>query len=571
MNTTSKRICAALVGVLLGACAGPSTTTTSAVSALAPTVQVKLIAFNDFHGNLMPSGLKVPVPDATLPGGVRQQPAGGIEAFSALVQKLKAENPRNAVVSAGDMVGASPLLSALFGDEPTVEAMNLVGVDFHGVGNHEFDRGTAHLKHLHDGGCEPDAKTGKADCSGRPAFAGAKFPFLAANVIVDATGEPLFPPYAVKEFDGIKVAFIGLTLRGTAQVVRPAGTAGVHFADEVETVNALVPKIQQQGISAIVVLIHEGGQQSGGINDCTDFKGAVKPIVEHLDPAIQVVVSAHTHRYYVCDFGGKLTTSAGNFGTLLTDIDLTLDRASGKIIAKHAQNRVVYPDGDKDGRLASVLARYTALSAPLENRVVGKLARPLKPHERGSPENELGNLIADAHLHGTAAADKGGAQIAFNNQTSVRAPIVGDADGNVSYGSVFRAQPFQNDLVVMSLTGAQLVRVLEHQLSVEPTNSDRMRLDVSAGFHYAWDVTRPVGQRVLPESLTLNGKPIVLTQKYRVAVNNFLAAGSEGHSAFAEGTDRVVSVLDMEAVVGYLEAHNPYEPPPLGLRSQPIR
>ncbi|MBI3714803.1 MAG: bifunctional metallophosphatase/5'-nucleotidase [Betaproteobacteria bacterium] len=529
-------------------------------------VDVTLIAFNDFHGNLKSPNLQVKMPDATRPDGVRPVVAGGVEAFSALVQKLRAEHPLTAVVSAGDLVGASPLLSALFDDQPTIEAMNLLGIDVHGVGNHEFDHGIAHLKRLQNGGCEPDAKTGKPDCGGRAPFAGARFPFLAANVIEEATGKPLFSPYAIKDFDGIKVAFIGLTLRDTPNLVRPGGTTGARFDDEVETVNRLVPLIQLQGVQAIVVLIHEGGAQRGGINDCQGFRGPIKEIAEQFDPAIQVVVSAHTHQAYICRFGERLITSAGSFGTLLTEIDLTLERASGKIVSARAENKVVATDGPVDARLSPMLARYTELAAPLENRIVAKVAHTLNRRVRPAGESELGNLIADAQLFGTSTPDKGGAEIAFNNQTSLRAAIAPDAGGNVSYGALFRAQPFQNDLVVMTLTGAQLIRALEHQWGADLSATERTLLDVSAGFHYQWDAAKPEGQRIVPGSVTLHGKPIAADATYRVAVNSFLAGGSEGHVVFTEGTERLVSVLDLEALVSYLEARNPYTPPPLGAR-----
>ena len=525
------------------------------------TVEVKLIAFNDFHGNLRTPSLRVPVPDATKPTGIRFDPAGGIEQFSALVQSLKAKNPNYAVVSAGDMVGASPLLSALFKDEPTIEAMNLVGVDFHAVGNHEFDYGIRHLKRLKNGGCKIDDKTGQPDCEGRAPYAGANFAFLAANVIEAATGQPLFPAWGVKEFDGIKVAFIGMTLRGTAAIVRPAGTAGVSFRDEVETVNALVPQIRAQGIEAIVVLLHEGGIQSGGINDCRNFNGEIKGIVERIDKAIDVVLSAHTHQAYVCEFGGKLVTSAGSFGTLLTEIDLSLDRATRDVVRRSARNLVVKPDGDRDTRLAALIDTYAGMSAPLENRVVAKVSRELARTDWKPVETELGNLIADAQLYATAAPDKGGAVIAINNQTSVRDSIVPGADGGVSYGALFRVQPFQNDLIVMTLTGSQLKRALEHQFT-----SERTLLDVSAGFSYTWDAAKPPGEKVPANSLRLDGVAIEPDLQYRVTVNNFLAGGSERHTVFAEGTERQVSVLDLDALVGYLGAHSPYSPPPLGKR-----
>ena len=533
-------------------------------------VEVKLIAFNDFHGNLKTPNLRVPVADASQSIGFRLEPAGGVEQFSALVQSLKAKNPNHVVVSAGDMVGASPLLSAFFRDEPTIEAMNLVGVDIHAVGNHEFDYGSKHLKRLRDGGCAEN-KDGKPDCDGREPYAGSKFPFLAANVVENATGQTLFPPYVIKDFDGVKVAFIGLTLEGTPALVRLSGTAGLSFRNEVATVNGLVPEIRAKGVEAIVVVMHEGGGQGagGGINDCKDFSGKAKELVEKFDASVEVVLTAHSHHFYICDIAGKLMTSAGSYGTLVTEIDLKINRATGKIVSKKAQNRVVDPNGRKDPALTVLLDKYTRLAAPLENRVVAKLTREVT-HARGrsagpgngeSGETALGNLIADAHLFATAAPDRGGAVISFNNPGSLRAPIIPAADGGVKYGDLFKAQPFQNDLVVMTLTGKQLRDVLEQQFNF--VDYDRV-LGVSTGFSYAWDHAKPRGERIVQGSMKLNGMPIQAALQYRVAVASFLADGGDGFGMFHDGTDRQVALTDLAALVEFLSANSPYTPPSLG-------
>jgi 5'-nucleotidase len=553
---------AVALSVLITSCAlAPVPVSAPTAAALSATVDVKLIAFNDFHGNLRTPSLRVPVPDASQSTGIRFDPAGGVEQFSALVQTLKAKNKNFAVVSAGDMVGATPLLSAFFHDEPTIEAMNLVGVDFHAVGNHEFDYGVTHLKRLKNGGCKVDEKTRQADCGGRPAYGGANFGFLAANVIESATGQPLFPAYAVKEFDGIKVGFIGLNTRTTPSIVRPNGTNGVVFKDEVETANALVPVLKNQGIEAIVVVMHEGGEQSGGINQCIDFKGRGREIAEALDPAIQVVVSAHTHRFHICELGNKLVTGAGSYGTLVTEIDLVLDRSTRKIIAKKAINLIVDPKGSKDPALTALIDRYATLTAPLENRVVGKLTREVNSVLSPSGESTLGNLIADAHLFGTAAPDQGGAVIAFNNPGSLRAPIIPAADGGVKYGELFKAQPFQNDLIIMTMTGKQLKDLLEQQFS----SSDRARLlGVSKGFTYTWDNAKPRGEKIVPGSIKLNGVPIDPVLQYRVVANGFLAGGSEGLTLFREGTERQVGILDLEALVAMISAGSPVTPPMVG-------
>ena len=556
-----KRIIFCLAVAALGTACVQAPQTTSAPPAPSATVAVKIIAFNDFHGNLRTPSLRVAVPDATQSTGMRFEPAGGIEQFSALVQSLKAMNKNVAVISAGDMVGATPLLSALFKDEPTIEAMNLVGLDFHAVGNHEFDYGISHLRRLKSGGCKVDEKTSKPDCGGRPPYAGADFEFLAANVIDNASGQPLFPAYAVKEFEGIKVGFIGLTTRTTPFIVRPGGTVGLTFKEEAETINALVPTLKAQGIESIVVVMHEGGEQTGSINQCVDFKGRAREIAENLDPAVQVIITAHTHRYHICELGNRLVTSAGSYGTLVTDIDLEIDRSTRKIIAKKARNLVVDPKGVKDPALTTLVDRYAALSAPLENRVVGKLTREVNAVVGLSGESTLGNLIADAHLFGTASPDKGGAVIAFNNPGSLRAPIIPDADGGVKYGELFKAQPFQNDLIIMTLTGKQIKNLLEQQFN----SSDRTRLlGVSKGFTYTWDNARPRGEKVLPGSMKLNGTPMDAQLQYRVAANSFLAGGSEGMGMFRDGTDRQVGVLDLEALVEMIAASSPVTPPSVG-------
>jgi len=530
-------------------------------------LEIKLIAFNDFHGNLKTPATRVPVPDATQPNGYRLEPAGGVEQFSALVKSLKQKNPNNAVITAGDLVGATPLLSALFQDEPTIEAMNMIGIDFHAVGNHEFDYGIKHLKRLQAGGCAINAQSGRPDCAGRAPYPGANFPFLAANVVETATGKTVFPSYGIKEFEGIKIGFIGMTLRGTPAIVRPGGTAGLEFRDEVETANALIPELKRQGVVNVVLLLHEGGVQAGGINDCKDFNGALKDMVERLDPAIQIVASAHTHRYYVCEFGDKLVTSAGSYGTLLTEIDVSIDRNTQKIISKRAKNIVVDPKGAKDPLLTAHVAKYSALSEPLENRVVARVQTEITQAANAAGESTLGNLIADAHLFAANSPEKGGAVLAFNNPGSLRAPILPGADGAVTYGALFRVQPFQNDLIVMTLTGKQLKDLLEQQFGASVAERPRL-LGVSSGFSYTWDAARPRGEHVLAESMKLNGASIRPDLQYRVAANSFIAGGSEGFTIFRDGSERQVSVLDLEAVVQFLSAHSPYMPLPVGHRVQ---
>ena len=243
------------------------------------------------------------------------------------------------------------------------------------------------------------------------------------------------------------------------------------------------------------------------------------------------------------------------------DIDLVLDRSTRKIIAKKARNLVVDPGGAKDAALTALVDRYSKLSAPLENRIVGKLTREVNGVISPSGESSLGNLIADAHLFGTTAPDKGGAVIAFNNPGSLRAPIIPDADGGVKYGDLFKSQPFQNDLIIMTFTGKQLKNMLEQQFMFY----DRPRmLGVSKGFSYTWDNAKPRGEKIVSGSMKLNGVQINPALQYRVAANSFLASGIEGMSVFRDGTDRQVGVLDLDALVEMISAGSPFTPAPVG-------
>lgn len=560
---------AAALAALLAGCATQAPAPTP-VAGPGP-VEVKIIAFNDFHGNLRASGLRVPVPDATASTGFRMELAGGIEQFSAKAKALRASAKHSLLVSAGDMVGATPLLSAFFRDEPTIEAMNLAGVDMNAVGNHEFDYGIEHLKRLKAGGCVE--KNGKPDCADRGArgpYTGAKFEFLAANVVEQATGKSLFPPYIIREFEGIKVAFVGMVLKNTPLIVRPNGTQGVAFNDEVDTVNRLLPDLRAQGVSSVVVVMHEGiGIRPGGLSDCnlpdTDTRTPLgqlamkgKVVADGFDPMVQLVITGHTHRYYVCESKGRLITSAGSNGIALTEIDLAFDRKSGRAIASKAVNHRVDPNGPKDAALTPFLDAYVAMAEPLENRVVAKLAAELPPIPNAAGESVLGNLVADAHLAASSSPDRGGAVIAFNNPRSLRAALIPQNDGGIRYGDLFKAQPFQNDLVLMNLTGAQIKDALEQQFKGAGI------LNISAGLTYTWDNARPDSQKILAETIKLHGLTLQPDLQYRVVANAFLAAGSEGMGAFALGTERQTGVLDLEALVGFMSNIGTYQPPSLG-------
>ena len=559
-----RRFAAAAVVAWLLALSGCAT---SGADRASGPIAVKLIAFNDFHGNLESPHASIRAPDANDSSRDVAVPAGGVAEFATLIERLRAANPNHAVVSAGDMVGASPLASALFLDEPTIAAMNDIGVDFHGVGNHEFDRGTAELLRKQNGGCT--RYTALEPCRAEP-FGGARFPFLAANVIVRATGKPLFPAYGIKTFEGVKVGFIGLTLKGTQTLVPPDGIADVEFRDEASTINALVPELRAQGVSAIVVLIHEGGATVGRFNDprCLGLSGDILPILDSLDPAIDVVVSAHTHQPYVCDYQGFLLTSAASYGRLVTDIDLVIDRASGRVTRKSASNRIVasaaydnvpvaagYAPLAGDDQLDRLVQRHVALAAPLAERPVGRITATLANVNNDAGERPVGGVVADAELAATLAA---GAQMVFLNPGSLRAPIAFVGDGTVTYGALFRTQPFGNVLVTMTLTGAQIKAALEQQWAM---NRAEVRImQTSHGFTYAYDPRRAIGDRVLAETMKLDGKAIAPDMRYRVTVNSFMASGGDDFSIFVAGTERINGPLDIDALESYFKAASSISP-----------
>jgi 5'-nucleotidase len=521
------------------------------------TVDVQILALNDFHGNLLPP--------AGSSGRVGTIDAGGVEYLATHVNNLRALNPNTVVVSAGDMVGASPLLSALFHDEPTIEAFNLIGLDFNAVGNHEFDEGWDELVRLQEGGCHP-----VDGCLDGDGFDGADFQFLAANVTRKDNGKTIFPAYKMRAFAGAKIAFIGMTLEGTPSIVTPSGIAALNFHDEADTVNALIPELKKKGIETIVVLIHEGGAPSSfNYNGCVGVSGPIVDIVERFDDEVDVVISGHTHQPYNCVIDGKLVTSAFSFGRLVTKIDLTINRATGEVVSMSADNRIVTRDVPKDNLLTALIAKYQAIAAPLENRIIGSITATITRTNNAAGESALGDVIADAQLYATTDPGNGGAVIAFMNPGGIRADLTyasspaGEGDGFVTYGESFTVQPFGNNLVTLTLTGTQIDTLLEQQFvgCGQPAGGQKI-LQVSAGFSYAWSVSAPACNKIDPASIMLNGVQVEPTGSYRVTVNSFLADGGDNFSVLVQGTDRLGGAVDTDALEAYFTAFSPVAPGP---------
>ncbi len=510
-------------------------------------VELRILAINDFHGNIDTSSGAF--------GGT-----GGADFLATNVAAAKAGADNSIFVSAGDLIGASPLISALFHDEPTIEAMNLMGLAINAVGNHEFDEGPAELLRMQNGGSHP--VDGDLDGDG---FAGADFEFLAANVVVDETGDTIFPPFTVRNYQGVKVAFIGMTLEGTPTIVTPAGVEGLTFLDEAETVNALVPQLQQNNIESIVVLLHEGGQSDGGQNDCgTELTGPIAEIVPLLDDAVDLVVAGHTNDEFVCEIDGKWVTMADNRGRLFTQIDVELNRVTKDMTVKSIVNLPNLRSATPDAAVRALIDKYDALSAPLANAVIGTITADILRANNAAGESALGDVIADAQLDATDDPGFGDAVVAFMNPGGIRNDLLftssgPEADGEVTFGEAFSVQPFGNSLVTMTLTGAQIHDLLEAQWLGQPF--PRI-LQVSDGFTYEWSASAPDGDRVDPASIKIGGVTVVPGDGYRVTVNSFLAEGGDNFAVLVDGTNRLGGEVDLDALVTWFGANSPVPPGP---------
>ncbi|GAA3226385.1 bifunctional metallophosphatase/5'-nucleotidase [Dactylosporangium siamense] len=542
-----------------------------------PTTSAQLLGFNDFHGNI----------DAPLGSGglINGTPAGGAEYLSTWLTKLrdaaKADGVRNSdTVVAGDSIGATPLVSAAFHDEPAIEVLNAMGVDISSVGNHEFDEGVDELKRIQFGGCHP-----VDGCQDGDGFAGAKFPYLAANVTNKSNKLPILLPFTIKFYDGVPVAYVGMTLEGTPGIVNPAGIKNVDFRDEVQTANQYATVLSWLGIKSMVLLIHEGGLQSSppaplDPSGCANFAGPITDIVKGLNPAYGVVVSGHTHRFYTCELpnssgANSLVTSAGTAGTLVTDIRVSLDKKSRKFVDASATN-VIVENGVKladgtwqkdaagnfvrnaalvDPKIKAIADKYRTAVAPLANKVVGSITADITNIALASGESTLGDVIADAQLKYTASA---GAQVALMNPGGIRQSLIyanspgGEAPGQVTYGEAFTVQPFNNLVVTQPISGAQLKKVLEQQFTGFEGQTTQKILQVSAGFTYTYSASAPLGSKI--SNITLNGTPIDPAATYQLTTNDFLANGGDGFSNLNQpSATRVYAPgFDVDALTAYL-------------------
>ncbi|NGZ85832.1 bifunctional metallophosphatase/5'-nucleotidase [Duganella aceris] len=512
------------------------------------TQQIQLVTLNDFHGNIEAS--KYVWASAYAPGE-RTIQAGGIDTIGAALQAWRKQDPELLLVGAGDLIGASPAISSMWADEPTIGAMNLLGLRASSVGNHEFDQGRMELLRQQKGGCN-SPRPDKA-CKFEGTYEGAKFQYLAANVIDMVTRKPVLPAYRIETSHGVKVGFIGTVLRDTAESALASGIAGLDFGDEAEAINRQLPELRKQGVGVFVVLIHQGGRTIDKFDqqDCANLTGPIVDVVKRLDPAIRLVVSGHSHKGYLCKVDGRLVTQSDMGGHVMSRIKLTVDTNTNTLRDVSATQEVMVPgawpaDPAIDAYLKKTRDRSNAaLARPVATLAVPSVKRE-KEHDR---ESALGDLVADSML---ATGRRFGAQIALQNPGGIRQDLESGPGNRVTAGQVLVVLPFGNTLVAMNLRGAQIVELLEEQWIGE-RDATRGLLQVSEGFSYEWDARQPPGSRVVPGSVKLNGVPLDMGSSYRVVTNNFLAEGGDGFPTFAKGGNRAATeIRDIDALTDYL-------------------
>jgi 5'-nucleotidase len=540
--------------VAVGVAVAAPVTAAPGHNAAPATTTVRLIGLNDFHGNLEPptgSSGRVVQSDGTTVD------AGGAAFLATHVRQLRAEQRNSLVLTGGDNIGASPLASALFHDEPTIEFLNSIGTTASAVGNHELDEGYKELLRIQFGGCHP-----VDGCQFHNPYPGAKFPYLASNITFTKTGLPATLPFTVKIVNGAKIGIIGATLKDLPTIVSPDGIQGLSFGDEAAAINRSSALLQRLGVKTQVVVIHQGDSTvGGGPNDCNlAASGPLSAINAAVSTNVDVIISGHTHTQYNCklpDPAGKLRTviQSLSFGRLLSVVDLKIDRKTGDVIrdASTARNEIVTRTVTPDPAVQAIVDEAVTKAAPIANQQVGKITADIVKAPVASGESPLGNLIADSQL--AATEQSAGAQIALMNPGGVRADLVFAPDGVVTYQDAFTVQPFSNILQTLTYTGAQIDQVLEQQWLPGLTRI----LQPSSTLHYTQTLANPIGDRV--SNITINGVPVDPAATYRVTVNNFLAAGGDSFTALTQGTDVTGGPIDLDAFTAYLTANSPVSPP----------
>ncbi|MDH6282571.1 5'-nucleotidase [Prescottella agglutinans] len=520
------------------------------------TVSVRLLTINDLHGSLQPpKGARAQI---SRPDGPATD-AGGAAYLAAYVQQLRAQAPHSLLYSAGDSWGSSSIESALFHDEPTVDLLNMMGVDAASIGTHELDNGFGELRRMQTGGCHP-----VDGCQFQSVFDGAQFPLLAANMTFP-DGTPAALPYAVDYVDGIPVGVIGVMPSDAPAKIAVDSVTGLEFGDELEAIDRTADTLDFLGVHAIVVLLHRGDTEaSGGPNSCDLGDGPARTIATRATPKVDAIFTADTHTQFNCtvdDPAGnpRPVMQAASHGRIVSVVDMTLDRATGEVNRERTQafNQIVTHDISPDPMVADLVARASRQSDEIARRPVGAVTDDITREPTPGGESPLGDLIADAQLE---AARGRGAQVALTNPGGIREDLLYDVDGTITYGNAYQVQPFLNSLEVRTLTGAQLKDVLEQQFQPrEDGSTAELILAPSASLTYRTDRRAPIGSRIA--DIHVDGRPVAPDDDYRVAVNKFLADGGDGFTVLREGTEPASAGNDLDALTSYLQARSPVTPP----------
>lgn len=523
------------IAALLAGCASPP-----------PPREISIFSINDFHGNIQPKSptpLMPNLPDATT-GELKRQPAGGVAYLADALARLRAPRKDSVFVAAGDLIGASPQLSSMLRDEPTLTAFSELGLVATALGNHELDQGLQELLRKQRGECPAGGCVW-------PEFKAPGFPYLAANMLDAQTGKPILPTHLIKEVGGYKVAFVGAITRDTPAVVIPNSIRGLRFADEADTLNALVPQLKAEGAQLLVAVMHEGATHQGGANDpsytCPGLRDRGVDIAERLDPAYALIISGHTHQAYTCKIKGRLIVQAGSYGGWITETRLTLD-STGKVLDAQAVNHPVLQSVyTPNPAFVALVQRAAALTAAARNKPVALLAQGASRGVKAPlGDGPLGNLIADSQL--AYAQKRGPADLALMNPGGIRADLVVEPGRPVTMSDLFAIQPFANELVAMTVSGADLRRLLLQQL---PKGDAPPRLmQVSSSLRYQWGRDASGANVLLAVSVA--GQPLDDSRDYRLVVNNFLAEGGDGLDMLRNGRNRASLGIDIDALAEYL-------------------
>jgi 5'-nucleotidase len=477
--------------------------------------------------------------------------------LSAHLQALRTGRAHSITVSAGDLTGASPLLGAAFEDEPTIQVMNLLGLEVNAVGNHELDNGVNELLRLQYGGCG-SARGTAVSCATDGGFAGANFEYLAANVEY-RPGQTVFPRYVIRSFDGADIAFVGMTLSDRSPY-SASGIKTLTLDDEIATVNALVPELQRLGVAAIVVLVHQGDSPPPGstYDACNDSMGPAYTMAMKMDPAVDAIVSAHTHRAYNCTVNGKLLTSAASYGRVITEINLHIDRTAAHVASKSAQQHLVTRDITPDPAVNAVINTYLAMTRASADVDRGYAAADISNFtDPLTGQSAVGDVIADGMLASVANA-----QVALMNVGGVRDGIQAaklyptdqlTSDGVITFEKLKTVQPFANKLTSGLVSAADLKEILEEQWKGQAY----AKILQIAGLTYHYSVAAAAGSKIT--AISVGGVALDLTDTTRnisVVTNEFISGGGDGFVQFKQTTFAATGAVDVDVTAAYTSAHS---------------